>query len=427
MLSDLNAFFPEEAKKVFLVLFLSFLIGLEREEHKVKATSYSFGGIRTFPLIGLIGYLCASLSSLGSTTIASLGIGLGLIVIGAFLIVSYHHKISSKSEAGVTTEVSGLLTYLLGALVYFEKYWLSVSIVVVATLLLELKEGLENLTKKIESDEIVTFAKFLLITFVILPIVPNKPLTLLKINFFKVWLVVVVVSIISYGSYVLNKILKGRGGVLITAILGGAYSSTATTFLLAKESKEIKIPSYVSGAILIASSIMYLRILVLVLAFNFELYKKILFILVLLFIIGFILGYFLYRKEVKNISQADKSYTPKNPLDLTSALIFAFTYILIYSFTQIFIENIGENTVYYLAVLLGFSDVDPFILTLTQSTEYFRDLSIPAKAIILATLSNNILKGVYAYIFGERKSGFYSFILLLIYSFIGAILTITLL
>jgi len=59
---DLYRWLPPEGVKIVLVLSLSFLIGLEREEHKTSVELYSFGGVRTFPLIGLIGYAIALLS-----------------------------------------------------------------------------------------------------------------------------------------------------------------------------------------------------------------------------------------------------------------------------------------------------------------------------------------------------------------------------
>src|SRR5712692_6860424 len=112
MLREFSQFFPAEGAKLLLVLFLSFLIGLEREEHKAKAEHYSFGGVRTFPLIGLIGYAMALLSG---NQLLPVTIGFG--VIGTFLVVSYRHKLSTQETAGITSEVSALATYLLGALV----------------------------------------------------------------------------------------------------------------------------------------------------------------------------------------------------------------------------------------------------------------------------------------------------------------------
>jgi uncharacterized membrane protein (DUF4010 family) len=221
---------PPEGVKILLTLFLCFLIGLEREEHRAGGQRYSFGGVRTFPLIGLIGYAMALLSG---EQLLPLTFGFG--VIGAFLWLSYRHKLETYNEAGVTTEVSGLVTYVIGALVSRDQLWIATTIAVLSMLLLELKEFLENLTTKIPAVEILTFTKFLLLTFVILPIVPNKDYGPFAVNPFKSWLVVVAISGVSYGSYLLEKLSKGKGGIRLSALLGGLYSSTFTTVVMAKD------------------------------------------------------------------------------------------------------------------------------------------------------------------------------------------------
>ena len=114
-------------------------------------------------------------------------------------------------------------------------------------LLLELKEFLENLTTKIPAVEILTFTKFLLLTFVILPIVPNKDYGPFAVNPFKSWLIVVAISGVSYGSYLLEKLAKGKGGVRLSALLGGLYSSTFTTVVMAKEAKTADSSAHLRG------------------------------------------------------------------------------------------------------------------------------------------------------------------------------------
>src|ERR1700751_3650434 len=119
---------------MLLALFLSFLLGLEREEHKAASPHYGFGGVRTFPLIGLIGYAMAFLS--GDQL---LPLTLGFAVVGSFLLLAYWHKLATSEFAGITTEMSGLTTYLVGALVYRDQYWIATALTVVSLFLLELK------------------------------------------------------------------------------------------------------------------------------------------------------------------------------------------------------------------------------------------------------------------------------------------------
>ena len=239
---ELYRWLPPEAVKIVLVLFLSFLVGLEREEHKAEADKYLFGGVRTFPLIGLIGYAIALLS--GGQLVP---VTLGFAVVAGFLMLSYWHKLEGSTPAGVTTEMSGLATYLVGALVYNEQYWIATTLSVAGLFLLELKTGLESLTKRVPGEEILTFTKFLLLTAVILPILPNQDFGPFQINPFKTWLVVVAVSGVSYGSYVIGRLTQGKGGVVLAAILGGAYSSTVTTLVLARRAAREHQPHLFSG------------------------------------------------------------------------------------------------------------------------------------------------------------------------------------
>jgi len=217
---NLLQIFPPEGVKIILTLFLCFLIGLEREEHRASLKEerrFTFGGVRAFPLIGLIGYSMALIS--GSQL---LPLTVGFAVIGGFLWLSYRHKLETSKEPGVTTELSGLATYVVGALVSRDQFWIATTLAILSMLLLELKDFLENLATKIPGDEIFTFTKFLLLTCVILPIVPNAGYTQYNVNPFKAWLIVVAISGVSYGSYLLEKLAKGKGGVRLAALLGGA-------------------------------------------------------------------------------------------------------------------------------------------------------------------------------------------------------------
>jgi len=174
--SEIKSLIPHEILSIFITLALSFLIGLEREEHQRKMV-YKFGGVRTFPIIGICGHILALLSN-GHPII----IGMGFMVLGGLLWLSYRKKLELAATSGMTSEVSALFTYLMGALVYFGHYWMATALVVTILLLLELKPALESLAKKIPAREIFTFTRFLLISAVILPVVPKHEFTSLHIN-----------------------------------------------------------------------------------------------------------------------------------------------------------------------------------------------------------------------------------------------------
>jgi uncharacterized membrane protein (DUF4010 family) len=413
---ELGQWLPPEGVKILLVLSLSFLIGLEREEHKAAAEQYSFGGVRTFPLIGLIGYAVALLAE-GNL----LPISLGLAVVAGFLIVSYRFKLSTSARAGVTTEMSGLATYLIGALVYKEQYWIATTLAVAGILLLELKTALESLTKRVAPDEILTFTKFLLLTAVILPILPNRDLGPFQINPFKTWLVVVAVSSISYGSYVIGQLTKGQGGIILAAILGGAYSSTVTTIVMAKRAARENRPHLFSGGTLIASGMMYLRLAVLLAIFNRSLLSLLGPAFAVLAALAVGTGWLWSRLPDATKGSVERKFKPKNPLEFGAAFLFGALFLGMLIATHYAIAYLGKAGLYALAALMGVVDVDPFILGMTQSTGGSTPLPAAAGAILIAAASNNLAKGIYAYALSDRKTGIQSLALLAALTALGLV------
>lgn len=407
MLQDLYRWLPPEGVKIVLVLFLSFLTGLEREERHAGNAHPSFGGVRTFPLIGLLGY---GVSLLAGGQIVPVAIGFA--VIAGFLMLSYRHKLDSSGFGGVTSEMSGLVTYLVGALVYREQFWIATTLTVASMLLLELKEALEGLTKRIAPDEILTFTKFLLLTAVILPVLPDQPFGPFAINPAKTWLVVVAVSTVSYGSYVIQKLTSGKGGVLLAALLGGAYSSTVTTVVLAKRAARENRPHLFSGSTLVASGVMYLRLAGLVSLFNRSLIGALGLPFAALAVLGIGAGWLWSRLPDANMGDVEREYQPKNPLELGAALFFAALFLGILIATHLVVTYLGKAGVYGLAAVMGVTDVDPFIMGMTQAGGKSTPLAVAAAAILIAAASNNLVKGVYAYSMSDRKTGIRSFCLL---------------
>lgn len=390
---------PPEAVQILLVLFLSFLLGLEREEHKARQGSYAFGGVRTFPLLGFIGF---ALSVLGGGQ--PLLLAVGVAAVGGLMAVSYAHKLKSQEQAGLTTELTGLCTFAVGALVAQQHYWTAVALVVLALILLELKAALEGLAAHMAPTEVATFTKFLLLAAVILPIVPNQEFTAFRLNPFKTWLVVVTVCAVSYAGYGLEKLSKGRGGTFLSALLGGAYSSTVTTVVLAKRSATESAPHRFAGGIWAASGVMYLRLAALVFAFNGSLGRLLAPALLALGILALIAGWLLSRR---GDSSPAGSLPPesRNPLDLKAAFLFAFVFLAITVITRLAVAHLGRGGLYGLAALMGVSDVDPFIMSLTQTAGAATTLHAAAVGVLTAAASNNVVKGLYARSFGDRATG----------------------
>jgi uncharacterized membrane protein (DUF4010 family) len=407
---------PPQAVQIALVLFLSFLIGLEREEHRTAGGAYSFGGVRTFPLIGLIGY---SIALVSGTQVLPLVIG--FMVVAGFLLLSYWHKISTSETAGVTTEMSGLATFLVGALVCDGHLWIATTLGVASLLLLDLKAALEKLAARIAPTEILTFAKFLFLSAVILPILPNQEFSQFHLNPFKTWLVVVAISTVSYASYVLQKLTKGQGGVVLAALLGGAYSSTVTTVVMARRAKLEPHPHLFAGGILIACGVMYVRLVILLALFNRQLMALVYIPFLAIAVLAVGGGWLWTRRADKSAQALQRKSEPKNPLDLVTALVFAALFLAMLVATQLAVTYMGRTGVNTLAAIMGVSDVDPFIMGLTQAAGTLTPLKEAAVAVAIAASSNNVAKGIYAFSLADRKTGIQSLAMLVALAALGLI------
>lgn len=397
------------------MLFLSFLVGVEREEHKATSAEYAFGGVRTYPLIGLLGYGAALVSGPGRLSL----VAVGFAVVGGLMILSYWRKVSASGLGGATSEMSGLAIYVVGALVQRDYFWIATTLVVISLLLLELKAALETLARRIPPDEIFTFAKFLLLTAVILPVLPDQPFSPFAINPFRVWLVVVAVSGVSYGSYVLQKVTKPQGGVPLAAILGGAYSSTVTTLVLARRAAREHRPHLFAGGILMASGMMYLRLTALVALFNAPLGARLAPLFVLLALGGMAGGFIWSRLPDDGTQEIERRFQPANPLEMKTALLFAALFLAMLIATRLAATYVGKAGVYVLGVLMGLTDVDPYIMGMTQSARTVTPLTVAAIGILIAAASNNAAKGVYAFVLADRKTGLQALVALTLLALAG--------
>jgi len=404
---------PTDARNIALVLALGLFLGLEREQHKQQDTQHSLGGIRTFPLIGLVSYSLALMANPTLTPWIA-----GFVVIGVLMALSYYRKLTGASPAGVTTEVSALAMYVIGGLVHRELYWLATTMGVLSVLLLELRNGLEGLSKRFSPREITTVATFLVMTVVLLPIVPYRDLTPFHINPFKLWLVVVAVSGVSFASYVLQRIFDQRGGVILSALLGGAYSSTATTVVLAREAKNAGRPNLFAGSILAASGVMYARLVVLLAFFDLKLASRLAIPFAVLAFVAVTTGWLIARRREPVSATPAMPNIDRNPLEMRAALIFSLIFMLVLVLTSLVRQYLGTAGLYSLAAIMGVTDVDPFILGLA-SGDTAMPLFVAAAAITIATASNNLAKAIYAYSFADRETGRRSLALLVALALLG--------
>jgi uncharacterized membrane protein (DUF4010 family) len=317
--------------------------------------------------------------------------------------------------------MSGLATFLVGALVCNGHLWIATTLGVASLLLLDLKAALEKLAARIAPTEILTFAKFLLLSAVILPILPNQEFSQFHINPFKTWLVVVAISAVSYASYVLQKLTKGQGGVVLAALLGGAYSSTVTTVVMARRAKLEEHSHLFAGGILIACGVMYVRLVILLALFNRQLMALVYIPFLAIAVLAVGGGWLWTRRADKSAQAVQRESEPKNPLDLVTALVFAGLFLVMLVATQLAVTYMGRTGVNTLAAIMGVSDVDPFIMGLTQAAGTLTPLKEAAVAVAIAAASNSAVKGIYAFSLADRKTGLQSLIMLVAMAALGLV------
>jgi uncharacterized membrane protein (DUF4010 family) len=394
---------------VALLLGLSFFLGLAFEDFFAQSPRRRPGGIRTFPMLALAGGVLYLLDP--SQFIPFTG---GLLVLGAWLIVYYRAYIGSVDEqgepnVGIVVPVLNIHAYLLGAVALALPPWVAVTMTVVAVLLLTGREQLHDLARRVEIKEIVTAGQFLVLTGIVLPLLPNQPVTTLTpITPRQVWLALVVVCTFSYVSYLAQRYWAAAAGGLWMAALGGLYSSTATTVVLARHAKaQPASRRQAQAGITLATAIMYLRILALVAIFNLGLAHALLLPMCALSVAGFIfcaVQYWWRAGAEKQSAQAMQVAASGNPLELGAAAIFALLFVAVSLATVLVKSQLGISGLYALAAIVGISDVDPFVLNLAQGGVAGVENAALADAILIAASSNNILKAAYAAGFAGGKA-----------------------
>lgn len=381
---------PDIFFQFFIVLMFSLLIGLEqrRLQNQREGATVPFGTDRTFTFIGVLGFILFILDPKDFILFI-----IGGVILGILFGIYYYQKIHIYKAFGITKILVGLITYSLAPIVITQERWVSLVIVVSVLILVESKNYLLEFSNKLAKDEFVILAKFLIIAGVILPLLPDFPISdSFNISPYQIWLSLVVVAAISYFSYLLQKFVFRKSGLIISGMLGGLYSSTATTIILSKKSKEQNIAGRSYGAsILIATSMMYLRVFFLMLIFNSALAVYVFPYLAVLFAVLFGLGLILFFLKPKRGKELPPPLSEKNPLELKLAVIFSALFILFSFLTNYTLKNFGEPGLNVLSYIVGFADIDPFLLNLFQG-KYEIGMTLIAKLAFQAIIANNILK-----------------------------------
>ena len=406
----LEQFLHTQWLELIVVVIAGFLIGLEIKAYRLhNDSSKEIGSVRTYAFIALMSYVFAK-------------INIYLYIVGYVAIIShfilfYLFKLK-VSRTGILLFLLTSLVYSFGIIVIEYNIWFLLTIFVAIVFISNINRRLEHFYTLFDEREIETFAKLLLLSGVILPLLPQTPISEhIPVSFFKVWLAVVIVSLFSYVGYILKKYIFKEKGYFLTGILGGIYSSTATTIVLAKKSATNATHYLFVASILIATALMYLRLLGIAYAFNFQIASSLAIPFVLLAFLTMIISIYFYNKSKRTAKQDIESSEDRNPLELSTAFLFAFLFIAMATITHFVLKNYGDMGLNVLSFIVGFTDIDPFVLSILSS-KFNVTVESATTAILIATGSNNILKAFYAYVFSKNTTGKISAIALI---FLGAI------
>jgi len=378
-----------------VALVVGFLIGLQREyayRRQGEQQGELMAGARTFPIIALLGAAAA----LGARELGNaLPVVGGVLVVGLLLAVSHHRQAHSRTK-GLTTEMAALVTFFTGALCYWGFLPLAAALGVATAVLLSLKVQTHTLARQINSEDVYATLKFAVITVIVLPLLPQTgygPAPFDVLVPYNVWLMVVLISGISFMGYVLIKVAGPTRGIGLTGILGGLASSTAVTLSISGRSRDTTgLDRPFALALLLAWTIMLVRVVVEVAVVHPPLLRTVWGPVLGVFVASLLYCGYLYRVQPDGGDR--EPTTVKNPFRLLPAITFGALYAVILVATNGAQTYFGDAGIYLSSVVAGLADVDAITLSMARLHSK-GDLAAgtATRAILIAIAANTLLKG----------------------------------
>jgi len=380
-----------------LSLVLGFLIGLQREMHTIYSHKVQdFGGARTFSMIALFGYLSAWFSAFSPYFFLIASVMMGLLLIAAYVVNSI-----SIPEKGATTEFAALVTFVIGGMLNFSLPIFSVFITIIVLFVLNIKDTVKEYEQTITKKDLAAAILFMIMTFVILPILPDHPIDPMGlINLYRIWIMVVLVAGISFFGYIAIRILGATHGIVVAGIFGGLVSSTAVAMSMARRVHEngFLVKNLTLGIIL-ASSMMLIRAGIEMWVINPVLTKA----FILPIVIGSLAGYgyigmLYFSSKPEEIPQ---NIEFKNPFSIKEALIMGLVFGATLALITLSNRYVGDMGVYAVAFVSGIADVDAIILSLSSLAKNGLNATTAQYAILIAIISNSFAKAALVLFFGN--------------------------
>lgn len=402
---------------------IGFLIGLQREYAYGGQGREIIAGERTFALFGLAGALAGLVADQLGSDLAFFGI---ILLLGLVITVAYYME-AREGRIGITSEVASVITIGIGVLCYWGYLILAIALGITTMVILSLKLETDRLARALTREDVTATLQMAVISAVILPILPNEsflPPPFDVLNPFKIWLMVVFISGISFLGYVAIKIVGPEQGIGITGLLGGMVSSTAVTLSFSERSnREPDLSRPFVLAITVAWTVMFARVLIEVGVVYAPLLSEVWLPITLAGLIGLLYCGYLFFKQ-RTAEKGDMEFS--NPFDLMSAIKFGLLYGLVLLISRAAQMYLGDAGLYLSSILSGVADVDAITLTMAElSKTGVLEMDTASLAIVLATMSNTLVKGGIALLAGSstlRKSMIPVIVLILVVGLGSALL-----
>lgn len=376
---------PQLLQQLLLALLLGLLVGLQRER-----SERSLAGLRTFPLITVFGTMSSMLALEFGGWIVAAGL-LGVVAVIAIGNVGLR-KSGKSSGQGTTTEIAILVMFAVGAFLPIGPWIIAVVVGAGVAVLLQFKPELHGWASKLGDRDLDAIMRFVLISCVILPVLPNRtygPFDIL--NPFEIWLMVVLIVGISLAGYVIYKFFGRNAGILLAGILGGAISSTATTVSYARRDHSAAAATALSAVvILIASSVVYVRVLVEVSVVAPTFLVMVVPAVGAMFALTVLPAVWLWWRGDHEAAEMPEQ---ENPTELRSAVIFACVYACVLLAMAATKEYIGSRAMFVVAGISGLTDMDAITLSTARLVAENRlDAQDGWRLIVVAIISNLAFK-----------------------------------
>ncbi len=385
----------ESLPRFLTSLTIGLLIGLERERNpSAKA------GLRTFALVALFGTLTALLAEHSGSAWMLVA---GLLAVAGMIIAAYLNPPAENNDPGTTTVAAVLVCYALGVLVWYGQSRLAVMLAIATTVLLYFKPELQGMTQRLTRRDLVSMLQFAVLSFIILPILPDRNFGPYEaFNPYHAWMMVVLISGLSLAGYVALRLVGQRYGAPLLGFMGGLVSSTATTLLYARHSKlNPDMQRLAAVIILIASQVVLIRLAVV----SSLVSPGILGSLLPVAALGLLCGMAATAYSWRNLSGKADLPLPQtaNPTELHAALGFGLLFVVVLLCSAWLSDVAGSGGLYGVAIASGLTDVDAITLSSLRLLQIGKlDNEQAVISITLAFISNMVFKFGLAASIGGR-------------------------